>query len=193
MMRAARAYRWREHPKAVWDWRKPTARIAGFDADDYLFRLPEVRKGISAGSAVWWTEGERDALALVRLGLVATCHHGGAGKVWQEQCRWLANAPEIVLCLDRDPPGAYDGLLRWRGLVEDVGVDPGRIRVLYTRHRHCKDVRDHLALGHPLGALRPLSIDGLRKAASKYTPESAQRAGYAYVRSPKKGAPCRTR
>lgn len=179
------SYRWREHPKALWDWRKPTVKIAGFDADDYLYRLPSVVAGVAAGETVHWTEGERDALALARLGLIATCHHGGAGKVYVEQAAWLRGAQAVVLYLDRDAPGAYDGLLRWRGLVEHHGVDPARIRVVYTRYRHCKDVRDHLALGHSLDRLAELPIEGLRKAASKYTENTARQAGYAYVRPPK--------
>lgn len=181
-------YRFKPHPKALWDWHKPEKKKGHpFDADDYLYMLPEVRAAIDAGSAVWWTEGERDALALVRQGVAATSHHGGARKVFVEQCAWLADAREIVLCLDKDPPGAADGLKRWRGLVERVGVDPGRIRVVYTGIRGCKDVRDHLALGYRLDQLRELPLARLRRAASKCTEESAQRAGYAYVRSPKAG------
>lgn len=180
------SYRWRPHPKALWDWHKPEKRKGmPFDADDYLYRLPEVLRGIAAGEAVHWTEGERDANALRRLGLVATSHHGGAPKVHVEQCAWLKEARRVVLYLDRDAPGAEDGLRRWRGLVECHHVDPRRISIRYTKQPGCKDVRDHLALGHPLSALKRLSIDGLRKAASKYSSDTARSAGYAYLRSPK--------
>jgi hypothetical protein len=180
------SYRWREHPKAIWDWHKPTKKNAGFDADDYLYRLPAVVKAVSAGEPVWWTEGERDALALVRAGVCGTSHHGAAGNVWVEQGAWLVGAREVVLCLDRDTPGAYCGLRRWQVLVEDNGMDPARIRVVYSRMRHCKDVRDHLALGHSLGALHEMTIGQLRKAASKYDRASAARHGYPFVVSPKR-------
>lgn len=180
-------YRWRDHPKALWVNKKPTARTAGFDADHYLYRLPEVLAAVRAGEPVWWAEGERDALALRNAGVCGTSHHGGAGKVHIEQCAWLADAAKVVLCLDKDSPGAYDGLLRYRTLTEAIGVDPARIRVVFSKAKHCKDVRDHLALGHPLTALRGMSIAGLRKEASKYTQETASRAGYIYVRSPKEG------
>ena len=181
-------YRWRHHPKdPYWVNGKPTRRTHGFDADDYLYRLPEVLVAVRAGESVWWAEGERDALALRNAGVCGTSHHGAATTVFVEQGAWLADAREVVLCLDKDAPGAADGLLRWQILVEDCGVDPGRIRVLYSPQRGCKDVRDHLEAGHPLSALRTMSLSGLRKEASKYTKETAKRAGYVFVASPKKG------
>ena len=48
------------------------------------FRKPNRSlKAVAAGEPVYITEGEKDALALVRLGLCATCNAGGAGK-WQD-------------------------------------------------------------------------------------------------------------
>lgn len=180
-------YRW--NPVAYWGGGSPKRehwvnqkpekhRGDPFDADHYLYRLPEVLRAVSAGEPVWWAEGERDADALRRAGVCGTSHHGGAGKVCVEQCAWLADARQIVLCLDRDRPGAYDGWQRYLGLTERVGVDPARIRIRWTDKG--KDVRDHIALGYPLTALRRLTPEKLRAAASKYNPNSARRAGYFY-------------
>jgi hypothetical protein len=58
------------------------------DADQYIYRLPQVFEAVLRGDDVWWTEGEKDADSLAEhpnAGVVATSHHGGAGHVHLEQ------------------------------------------------------------------------------------------------------------
>lgn len=66
------------------------------DADDYVYRLPELGVGIRAGRRIHWVEGEKDADALVAAGEVATTVHQGAGKVTPLQAEWFTKAG--VLC-----------------------------------------------------------------------------------------------
>lgn len=173
------SYRWRSDPAdPIWVWKKPTKATAGYDADDYLWQLPAVRQAVRAGDPVWWPEGERDALELGKAGVVATSHHGGAGKVYVEQCEWLRGARGVVLLADRDTAGAYDALQRWRGLVEHAGVPPRRIRVL--RAFKGKDAADHLAAGYGLANFVPVSLTTLRRKADEYSEQTAAGNGYAY-------------
>ena len=66
----------RPAPSGGWDWKlEDTRRV--------LFRLPELIAA-AKDAIVWVTEGEKDVLALVALGLVATTNVGGAGK-WKSE------------------------------------------------------------------------------------------------------------
>lgn len=68
------------------------------------YRLHEVAEA----ARVFIAEGEKDVDALVALGLIATCNHGGAGKWRDEHTRALVAAavPEVIVLRDNDPPGA---------------------------------------------------------------------------------------
>lgn len=173
------SYRWRPHHTAPWVWKKPTVDTAGYDADHYLWRLPEVLAAVRAGKTIHWSEGERDALELRRAGVVATSHHGGACKVSPEQCAWLRGAPEVVLLADRDAAGAACALRRYEGLLEYAGLKPRQVRVL--RAAKGKDAADHLAAGYGLADFVPVSLTTLRRKAAEYTPQTAASAGYDYV------------
>jgi len=90
------------------------------DGDKYIYKmdgvepLPYNLPGILAApdATVFVVEGEKCADALIRLGLVATTSHGGAGK-WREPLnQWFAGRRVIVLP-DNDAPGARhaDGVI----------------------------------------------------------------------------------
>ncbi len=64
------------------------------------YRLPKVL----ASQTVWIVEGEKDVETLERLGIVATCNAGGAGK-WQAEWSSLFVDKQIVICGDNDEPG----------------------------------------------------------------------------------------
>jgi len=70
-----------------------------------LFRLPGVVKAASAGGAVFVVEGEKDVLALERLGLTATTNPGGAGKWRSEYVQALRGCKGVVVLLDNDETG----------------------------------------------------------------------------------------
>ena len=69
------------------------------------YRLPELLAAVAAGQRIHVCEGEKDAHALVGLGLVATCNTGGAGKWTAALSTHLKGAAEVVVIADRDAPG----------------------------------------------------------------------------------------
>ncbi|MHB8420604.1 MAG: toprim domain-containing protein [Myxococcales bacterium] len=70
-----------------------------------LYRLPELLAAVNAGGLIWLTEGEKDADALARLGLVATCNVGGAGKWRRDYTASLRGATRAIVIADKDAPG----------------------------------------------------------------------------------------
>lgn len=71
-----------------------------------LYRLPEVRAAVVAGEPVWIVEGEKCALVLLALGLVATTNEGGAHRPWaDENTRALTGARSVVVLPDADDVG----------------------------------------------------------------------------------------
>lgn len=74
------------------------------DVRRVLYRLPEVVRAAPRGGAVYVVEGEKDADALARLGLVATTNPGGAGK-WQDAYTETLRGASVVILPDADEPG----------------------------------------------------------------------------------------
>lgn len=123
-----------------------------------LYRLPEVRAAVAAGTPVWVVEGEKDADALVAAGEVATCNPQGAGR-WSkvtDAAQQLAGATALVW-VDNDPVGHDHG----RDIVRSIdGTAEGWI---VYRSPHAKDAAEHLGAGHSLTELEELaSSDGDR-------------------------------
>lgn len=78
-----------------WSWSVPaTERI--------LFNLPAVVQ--NAGKAVCVVEGEKDVLALAKIGIVATCNPGGAGK-WQSNYTDALMGRDVLILPDNDEAG----------------------------------------------------------------------------------------
>lgn len=69
------------------------------------YRLPQLLKAIERGDTVFITEGEKDADALVALGLTATCNHGGAGKWRKSHSKYFPAGTSVVILPDNDEPG----------------------------------------------------------------------------------------
>ncbi|MFO0788190.1 MAG: AAA family ATPase [Pirellulales bacterium] len=67
------------------------------------YKLPELLAA-DRSKPVWCVEGERDADNLIKLGLVATCNSGGAGKFRPELAEHFRDRVVIVLP-DNDQPG----------------------------------------------------------------------------------------
>jgi hypothetical protein len=107
-----------------------------------LYRLPQLIEGVADGELIYVVEGEKDALALVGAGCVATCPPGGSNEaVWlPEYSRYFEGAIVRVIA-DADKPGrahahriadALDGVA---AAVEILEAATG------------KDAYDHLAAG----------------------------------------------
>jgi hypothetical protein len=105
------------------------------------FRLPELLKAKIEDRVAFICEGEKDALALVDHGLVATCNAGGAGKWTSEHAQFLEGM-DVTVVADRDDKGrdhavaVVDSL---RGIARSIYV---------VQAKTGKDAADHFAAGH---------------------------------------------
>ena len=75
--------------------------------DTTLYRLPQLLDGIREGRTVYLVEGEKDVETLARLGQVATCNPGGAGK-WRDGYTALLKGADVVILPDNDPENKDD-------------------------------------------------------------------------------------
>ncbi len=97
--------------KGGWAWNLNGVRRA-------LYRLPEVVKAKS----VIICEGERDCEAARKLGIVATCNPGGAGK-WRREYAEYFRGKRVAIIADADEPGrkhACEVARSLRGIAETL-------------------------------------------------------------------------
>jgi hypothetical protein len=80
-------------PGGAWSWRLNGARRV-------LYNLPQVLEA----SDVVITEGEKDADNATKLGFVATCNPGGAGK-WRDEYSECLRGKSVTIIADADAPG----------------------------------------------------------------------------------------
>ena len=118
------------------------------------FMLPELMKARINDRVVFICEGEKDVLACVEHGLVATCNAGGAGKWTAEHAQFLEGM-DVTIVADRDEPGRAHAL----HVVETLR---GLARSIYiVQARAGKDAHDHFEAGfkdsdfHQVGAPVP--------------------------------------
>jgi hypothetical protein len=149
----------------AWEYRKHPL------ADTLLYRLPHLLANRRAD--LRWTEGERDCEALVEsFGVLATSHHGGAGKATPKQAEWLRGRKgRIFLVADRDPAGTYDVVRRY-DLLRAVGIPKKRLRIVWPVPAFKgADARDHIEAGFGLDDFVPVKIDRLREEAATVIPD----------------------
>ncbi len=97
------------------------------DTRRVLYRLPELLAALKANPDVWVfiVEGEKDVDALWKIGLVATCNPGGAGK-WKNMAVYSAlDGRRVAIVPDRDGPGlahAQDVARRLHGKAAVVKI-----------------------------------------------------------------------
>ncbi len=118
----------------VYDPGSPKANRAGYVnsvpaeiRDSTLYRMPQVAKAISEGKPVFVVEGEKDVETLERLGHVATCNPGGAGK-WRDGYSLVLAGADVIILPDNDSRGngftgqnhAYDVALKLQGIAKRV-------------------------------------------------------------------------
>jgi len=82
---------------AGWTWNMDGVRKV-------IYRLPEMMAAVASGKPLFVVEGEKDVHTLERLGLVATCNPGGAGK-WVKAFAPSLREADVVILPDNDPPG----------------------------------------------------------------------------------------
>ena len=132
--------------RGEWVWNlKDTPRV--------LFHLPQLIEAIKAGVDVFVVEGEKDALTLEALGLVATTNAGGAAKWCKSYTDVLADARRVIVLPDNDPPG--------RAHAERIRAElPNAVIVELPGLPEHGDVSDWVAGGG--------TRDGLLDAVAKY-------------------------
>jgi putative DNA primase/helicase len=146
------AYR-RKYPKPL----PPARRV--------LYRLPEVLEGIRAGEPIHIVEGEKDVEALRKLGKVATCNPGGAGK-WRDEYTETLSGAKVAVIADRDKPGRAHAHRVKRSLEAHAAT------VAAFEPTQGKDIADHLQAGGKLVELAPLEDDEPPMADAPASPRS---------------------
>lgn len=106
-----------------------------------LYNLPRILK--SKSSNIFLVEGEKDADNLGKLGFIATCNVGGAGK-WLDGYSETLRGKDVILCGDNDPTGeAHVGKV-----LEAIAKEAKTVRVVRIPPTHngkkCKDVSDFI-------------------------------------------------
>ena len=127
-----------------------------------LYRLPTVISAVEADRTVFITEGEKDADALERLGLVATTALGGAGR-WETDYTEALRGADVVILPDNDQPGRDHA----RKVARALHGRAKRVRVVELPGLPEKgDVSDWIAAGGT-----PEGLQALVEAAPDRTPE----------------------
>lgn len=88
--------------------RKPDGR-GGYDwkvkdVRQVPYRMPELLAALDEGRRVYIVEGEKDVDRLAKLGVIATCNAGGAGK-WRAEYGDLFRQADVVIVPDNDDAG----------------------------------------------------------------------------------------
>jgi putative DNA primase/helicase len=131
-----------------WTWKLDAKRRV-------LYRLPQVLEAVAAGSCIYIVEGEKDVETLERLGLVATCNPGGAGKWRDEYAEQIGGADRAIILPDNDEPGRNHA----RAVSESLGshgVPHVTIRLPGVAEKG--DVSDWVATGHTAADLQALMV-----------------------------------
>lgn len=130
-----------------WSWKTQGVRRV-------LFQLPDILAAVESRKTVFVVEGEKSALKMREIGLIATCSPGGAGKWKAEYSRSLTGATVIIIP-DNDEPGrkhAEDVARSLNGRAESV-------RILKLPDLPPKgDVFDWISAGHGMDALIDLAF-----------------------------------
>ncbi len=106
-----------------------------------LYHLPDIITAITRGDVIFITEGEKDADALMKLGLVGTTNPMGAGK-WRGTYSETLRGADVIIIPDADDPGrrhAYQVAQSCYGKAKSI-------RILELTD--AKDVTDWLGHGH---------------------------------------------
>jgi putative DNA primase/helicase len=90
---------WQRRPdgQCGWVWGVKGVRVVPY-------RLADVVEAVANGRQVLVVEGERDCDNLGRIGVVATCNAGGAGK-WRAAHAAFLKGADVIVVPDNDAPG----------------------------------------------------------------------------------------
>ncbi|NOT01035.1 MAG: hypothetical protein HOP29_10445 [Phycisphaerales bacterium] len=135
----------RRGPGGKWIWQMD-------GVERVLYRLPELLAADPART-VFVCEGEKDCDTLARLGLIATCNPGGAGK-WRKVADTSAlNGRNVVIIPDRDDAGRKHAAQ----VAMALSGKAASIRVLELPGDNVKDATDWVPAGGTADELRALA------------------------------------
>ena len=109
---------------------------------------------IADANTVYIPEGEKDVLAIEAVGGAAVCSAMGAGKAHLADWSPLKGKTAIVIA-DKDGPGR-----KHAAQVVELAGGVGAASVLTVEAKTGKDAADHIAAGHTLDELVPVTDDG---------------------------------
>ena len=110
------------------------------------FHLPRVLAAAKAGKRVIIVEGEKDVLNVEkRLGVVATCNSGGAGKWEASWTQYFNGVPAVLIVADKDP-------------MTKIDERTGKERLHARGQRHACDVEAKLLAGGYAGQIRKIAM-----------------------------------
>jgi hypothetical protein len=135
-----------------------------------LYRLPELAAA-PKDRPVFVVEGEKDADALVALGLLATTAPLGANKWRPEYSEALRGRPVFILPDNDDPGRAHAAAVRdaLRGVAESITI------VELPGLPEKGDVSDWLAAGGDKDKLLSLVVEAVRKQAKESAPPPSRK------------------
>ena len=117
-----------------------------------LYRLPDLMEALALERRVFVVEGEKDVETLARLGIVATCNPGGAGKWRDAYADQLAGA-DVVVLPDHDKAGRDHA----EAVARSLAGKAARIRLLELPGLPDKgDATDWFAAGGTVEAFNAL-------------------------------------
>lgn len=120
-----------------------------------IYNLPNVLEAIEEDRTIFLVEGEKDADALIKRGLVATTVPMGAGKWMKEYNTFFDNA-DVVILPDNDEPGREHAV----DIVENIVKIAKTIRILQLPDLPEKgDVYDWLTDGGSADELTDLAFE----------------------------------
>ena len=140
-----------------------------------LYHLPGVIETAKGGrKAILVVEGEKDVEALKRLGVVATCNSGGAGKWRAEFSEALVGAKLVVVLPDHDKPGR-DHARQVAESLARAGVEHVIVELPGLAEKG--DVSDWLAAGGTKEGLEQLVKEALLAPPAESEPTAPPEAG----------------
>ena len=140
-----------------------------------LYRLPQVIEAMKAGQVIYVVEGEKDADALVKLGLCAITNPGGAGK-WQPNYTETLTGAQVVIPADKDGPGRKHAAL----VAQALHGKASSVKILELPDRdgrRVKDAADWISAGGTLAELQTLVEAAPVWAPAETLPNNAERTG----------------
>ncbi len=122
--------------------------------DRVLYRLPELKKAIAAGSSVFVVEGEKDVETLRNHGFVATCNSGGTGK-WDKSYTEIFQNVDVVIIADKDTAGRKHAA-GVENSLKDCAKSVRTVELPDVSGKPVKDATDFFAAGGDSDRLRQI-------------------------------------